>query len=470
MKNNSVINSGLIINFLLILVFSNPIELVACSTFKLEKNGNLIYGHNLNEGDIGVSGLVFINKRSVFKMGRTLTELTTSEKTNPSSHSWISRYGSVTFNIFGNDLPDGGMNEEGLYIWEMNEEADYPKNENLPKLNQMNWMQYILDNYSSVDQAINCASEIEIDGWGWHYFVGDAKGNTAVIAFIDGKVSIVKNKDMSVPGLFNSPYNRELELIKYYEGFGGSYKIDLDDPNIPRFVKTAQLIHNYNPEENIVDYGFYMLDKIKVDDIAEWSIVYDAKAQMIYFKTRINPSIKSIALNKIDFSNSTPTQILNMDIEKKSNVNSLFEPYTNEIMSEFIESLLIPILPESFFTVGGITLDEYISRFSNHSEAAKQDSNQFFKGKWETKIDGAKTQFSIGLTTIGNAVKGLVSNEKDVYEIDHLNMIGRDIKFTFKTHGGILVEIKANINDNLMSAKMLGIEQNMGDYTFYKKY
>jgi len=51
------------------------------------------------------------------------------------------------------------MNEVGLYIWEMNADFDdYPKNDSLPKLNQMNWMQYILDNYSTTEEAIQCAS------------------------------------------------------------------------------------------------------------------------------------------------------------------------------------------------------------------------------------------------------------------------------------------------------------------------
>ena len=152
--------------FVLIFNFLMPNQISACSTFKLQKGDSLIYGHNLNEGDIGVPGLIFINKRGIFKLGRTWSELTTKERLNPSSHCWISRYGSVTFNAFGRDLPDGGMNEVGLYIWEMSQDADYPKNGSLPKLNQMHWMQYILDNYSTVEEAIQCASEIEIDGWG----------------------------------------------------------------------------------------------------------------------------------------------------------------------------------------------------------------------------------------------------------------------------------------------------------------
>ena len=100
----------------LALILLMPHQVSACSTFKLQKGDGLIYGHNLNQGDIGVPGLVFINKRGIFKLGRTWSELITKERLNPSSHCWISRYGSVTFNAFGRDFPDGGMNEVGLYI------------------------------------------------------------------------------------------------------------------------------------------------------------------------------------------------------------------------------------------------------------------------------------------------------------------------------------------------------------------
>ena len=125
--------SGLI---LLLVLFSHQ-NVSACSTFKLQKGNELIYGHNLNQGDIGVPGMIFINKRGIFKTGRTWSELINKDRSNPSSFCWISRYGSVTFNAFGRDFPDGGMNEAGLYIWEMNEDPDYPKNDSLPKSNEL---------------------------------------------------------------------------------------------------------------------------------------------------------------------------------------------------------------------------------------------------------------------------------------------------------------------------------------------
>ena len=332
-------NLGTVISILIMVLFSLPVDSIACSTFKLQKDNTLIYGHNLNEGDIGVPGLIFINKRGIFKTGNTWSEIINKTPQNKSMHNWISRYGSVTFNNFGRDFPDGGMNEAGLYIWEMNEDADYPTNDSLPKLNQMNWMQYILDNYSTLEEAIQCASEIEIDGWGWHYFVGDNQGNTAAIAFVDGKVVIHEGANMPIPALFNTPYEREMELTKYFKSFGGEYEVDINSPQIPRFIKTDFLIKAYDSKENIIDYGFYMLDKIKVNDEPEWSIIYDARKKDIYFKTRLNPEIKTVSMKEIDFSNNESVLILNMDIKEGGNVLNQFHSYSNEEVRKFTEKL-----------------------------------------------------------------------------------------------------------------------------------
>ena len=472
-RNNVVVRNLVCLSCALILLI--PYQVSACSTFKLQKGDRLIYGHNLNEGDLGVPGLIFINKREIFKLGRTWSELTTKERLHSSSHGWISRYGSVTFNAFGKDLPDGGMNEVGLYIWEMNEDADYPKNDSLPRLNQMTWMQYILDNYSTVEEAIQCASEIEIDGWGWHFFVGDAKGNTAAIAFIDGNVVVNKSDSMPIPGLFNTPYRRELELLKYYKGFGGLYEPVLDDPRVPRFVKTAVLVRDYKPEQNIVDYGFEMLDAIKVNDIPEWSIIFDVRKRNIYFKTRINPEIKSFSMEEIDFSNNSPVLILNIDIKDGGNVIPKFHPYTNQEMKDFTEKLVFPIIPEKFFTKGGITLGEYLERTSTHSDEAASTDNQYFKGVWKNIPDKTKdeNQITLKLETKSDAVFGQMSLSEDAEKfcsLDHVHLMGSILSFTLETNGqsNKFLEVKAYINNDKMTITLSGIEDNYGNYLLLK--
>jgi penicillin V acylase-like amidase (Ntn superfamily) len=446
----------------------------ACSTFKLQKGDELVYGHNLNQGDIGVPGMIFVNKRGTFKMGRTWSELISKDGSGASSFRWISRYGSVTFNVFGKDLTDGGMNEAGLYIWEMSEDADYPKNDSLPKLDQTNWMQFVLDSYSTVEEAMRCASEVQIEGWGWHYFVGDASGDCAAIAFIDGEIVVNRGETMPVPALFNTPYDRELELLKYYEGFGGLYEPDLGDNRVPRFVKTAVMLRDHDEIQDAVDYGFEILDSLKVYDLPEWSVVFDVRRRDVYFKTRINPAIKHFSMNNIDFSNRTDVLVLNMNIDEGGDVLDQLHPYSNEEMRVFIKSFVFPILPEDFFTGGGLTFEEYLDRFSSHSDAAASEGNQFFQGTWKSNAENEEDggEIKLDLHTQKDAVSGRIYTSKGTdegYEIEHLQLIGDRLSFTFRTEDRRLVEARAVIEGNQMKMDLFSTEDHLGSFALIKQ-
>ncbi|MFC2107209.1 hypothetical protein ACFLRY_02615 [Bacteroidota bacterium] len=446
------------------------IHAFSCSTFKLQKGKGLVYGHNLNQGDIGVPGMIFINKRGVFKIGRTWSELTTKERNDPSGFSWISRYGSVTFNCFGKDLPDGGMNEAGLFIWEMSEDPEYPTGTGLPKLDQMSWMQYILDNYSTTDEALQATAGIEICGWGWHYFIGDAQGNVAALTWVDGEMLVYKNEDMPVAGLFNEPYAREMEVLKYFKGYGGDYEIDISDEKVPRIAKAAKLIDEYCPEEDIVEYGLQMLDKLQVSDEPEWSVLFDEKEMKVYFKTRLNPEIKSLSMNDIDFSNDGPSLILDIDEAKSGEEISQLHPYTNYEFSEFTKSKVFPIFPEQMLTAGGLTLDEYLIRMSSHSDEAEEVEKQFFAGSWKNEADTAKDETSIliFIKTNASTVHASLSfsgSLDNAYNVDHLQMIGENIRFTLKTKKGTLLEVKAVIKEDEMVLDLAGIEDFYGSYS-----
>ncbi len=453
------------------LLSSNSV--LACSTFKLQKGNELIYGHNLNEGDIGVPGMVFINKRGIFKNARTFSELSTKNRLNPSTYSWISRYGSVSFNNFGKDLPDGGMNEVGLYIWEMNEEANYPQNKKLPKLMHANWMQYVLDNCLTLDEAILSASQFQIDGWTWHYFISDATGNCVSLAFIDGKVKINRGENMPVPALFNTPYDREMELLRYYKGYGGLYDIEMNNPNVPRFVKTAAMLRDYDPSKNAVNYGFEMLKNISVYDEPEWSIIFDANRRNVYYKTRLTSEIKYFSINAIDFSNNNSVQILDMDSKEGGDVFNRFQPYSNEAMKSFLELKLIPLFPKEMFTSGGLTLGEFADRLTTHADKAELPESQFFAGVWKTKpaVTENDLEFEIKLHANKNAVSGEIVFTKGEpgYQIEHLNLRGNQLYFTYKNKRGFLLDVTASINNSQMFVHIQATESDAGKHVLYKQ-
>lgn len=109
-------------------------------------------------------------------------------------------------------------------------------------------------------------------------------------------------------------------------------KIELNNPKVPRFVKTAAMIKDYCPDKNIVDYGFKMLKSLTVNDVPEWSIVFDVRNKNVYFKTRINPEVKQFSMNDFDFTDNSTTYVLNMDIAKGGDVKSLFHLYNHKAL------------------------------------------------------------------------------------------------------------------------------------------
>jgi len=408
--------------------------------------------------------MVYINKRGVFKQGKSWSELSTAERKNPSDLTWISRYGSVTFNIVGKDLPDGGMNEAGLYIWEMGLggcDVVYPKNPDLPKLNQMQWMQYILDGCGTIEEAVQCARDIEIDGWGWHFFVGDRNGRCAVIDFVDGSVVVHKDGEMPVPGLFNSLYSREMEWARYFKGFGGLYEPKLEDKTVPRFIKTAIMLDRFDPAQDAVTYGFSILDHLFVSEVADWSVVFDVRRRKVHFRTSRNREIKHFGIDDIDFSNDSPVMILGIDIPRGGEVGQRFEPFSAEKMAAHIRS--VPV-PDSFFTAGGLTKKQVIHRLAGHTDAAMEVKNQYFSGVWRSKPpkEGEKSRLTLRLTCRGDAVRGDISHVSGFVNqtpLEHIHLLNGQLIFTFRSEKEkAFMLFKGVLNGDRMKAELSGIE------------
>jgi len=443
-----------------------PVALLGCSTFKLQKGNRLLYGHNLNQPRMDVPGQIFVNKRGIFKIGRSASEMLSKDKPVPSGLSWISRFGSVTFNTFGKDMPDGGLNEAGLFIWEMSVETEAPPDAGLPRLIQMNWMQYVLDNFVTTEEVVTAARRIAIEGWGWHFFVGDAEGRCAAIEYLKGRLVIHQGEDMPIPALFNQPYDLEMDLARYFRGFGGLYAPNLADKRIPRFVKTAVLIRDYDPSRPAVEYGFDMLDKIKVNETPDWSVLADVRGQIIYYKTARNSQVKKFSMESLDFSNATPALIQNMDLAEGGDTGPFFRPATETSIREFLASLP---LPADLYASYGLTKDEFIDRFATHARAAEDPSRQFFRGTWKTALDknpkSAGAGISLELTVNGDAVRGRIRNSQgEDYALDHLHLMDSSLSFTFLNRPGTLYLVRGGIDKDAMDLQLWGIDGLLGRY------
>ncbi len=225
-------------------------------------------------------------------------------KTQPIS--WVSRYGSITFNQYGREMPSGGMNEMGLVVELMwLNDTEYPAVDSRPTLTELQWIQYQLDTAGCVQEIIESDSVVRITPDSMsriHFLACDSTGDCAAIEFLNGRMVSHRRKEMPVTALTNHPYSTSVEFLKQHQGFGGEKAIP-DGPNsLDRFVRIAAFkdvdLAN-NPQYSVIGHAFNLLKDVAVS--AKWSIVYDIPARQIHFLSASNPSPRSVYMNAFDF-------------------------------------------------------------------------------------------------------------------------------------------------------------------------
>lgn len=324
--------SILIISLLIFLAHINP-YLDACTTFCLKYGKNLVFGRNY-DWSIG-HGFVMVNKRNLVKRAFNFFD--------PSAKpvEWISKYGSITFNQYGKEYPMGGMNEVGLVVEVMwLNSTQFPASDERPALGELPWVQYQLDNFSSVKEVIDSDKSIRIvtNSQPIHFLVSDKTGQTATIEFLNGKMVCHTGKTLPFKVLTNNTYDDSIKYLNDHIGFGGDKDISSSEESLDRFVRTANMLKNYKKakKKDIVDYAFSVLESSKQQKRTQWSIVYDMKNMMVYFKTKSAPEIKIFKFKDFDFSCPTPSKVINMNTEKIGDIGPHFVEYSTAINRELI--------------------------------------------------------------------------------------------------------------------------------------
>jgi len=371
-----------------ILVFLLAIDLSACTSFLLKTKGSLFFVHSLNQGNWkSVPGLIFFNQRNEWKKGYSWEALLTVGETEPSI-VWQSQYGSVTFNPFGKEFPDGGMNEKGLYIWEMSlSKTNFPDDPNKPKLFMMQWMQYVLDNFSTVDEVVENAGRMSIDGWEWHFFIADESGKTAIIDFVDGRPAVYSGETMPVPICCNSNYSEAMEWLNVHQGFGGDVEIKQNFSEIPRFIYGAKLMQEYT-DQDPVDYSFMMLDAMSEN--VRWSVVFDVKKSRVHFKTNLNQNIRSFTFGPGDFSRKNGPLMADIETAGPGDIKKEFTPYNEENDRALIKSVLQffcqdPDERKRLLDDQNVDLDGLTVQLQKKVHVRKDEMDLRLAGDWEGK-------------------------------------------------------------------------------------
>lgn len=298
----------------------------ACTTFFINKNGQLIFGRNYDWAT-GI-GMINTNQRSLLK-----TSLPT-DGTVP--FTWTSKYGSLTFNQYGKEFPNGGMNEKGLVIELMwLSESEYPKKDKRPSLSVLQWIQYQLDNSSSIEEVIASDKEVRVttNGAPQHYLIADAQGHSATIEFLDGKMNVHTGSNLPYSVLTNSTYDASIANINNPS----------QDNSLKRFANACTMLTKIDVtnNESLIPYAFNILNSVAIPHYTKWSIVYDIKNRQVHLKMADAPAEKIIDLNAFDLSCTAKPLAMDMNIQKSGSANKLFTVYSNKKNEQMLKTAFI---------------------------------------------------------------------------------------------------------------------------------
>ena len=223
---------------------------------------------------------------------------------------WKSKYGSVVTAAYDICSTDG-MNEKGLVanlLWLA--ESSYPQwNGEKPALSIAAWVQYMLDNFATVNEAVSeiekntfdVVSDMMPDGTRMatlHLSISDATGDNAIFEYIDGKLNIHHNRSYQV--MTNSPvFDQQLALDDYWKTIGGTTFLPGTNRAADRFVRASFYINAIPKTEDTrtalasvfsvirntsVPFGISTPDQPNISS-TRWRTVSDQKDKVYYYES-----------------------------------------------------------------------------------------------------------------------------------------------------------------------------------------
>lgn len=306
----------------------------ACTTFLAQHEGQPVFGRNY-DWDSG-AGLVVVNPRGQDKRAMTL-----SPEDTPLG--WVAKYASITFNQYGVELPTGGMNEAGLVVEQMwLDSTVYPAADLRPTVNELQWIQYALDGFSSVDQLANTVPAIRLSPVyaKVHYLVCDASSDCAVFEHLAGKLVVTRGSDLPVKALANNSYSQSVAYLPQFVGFGGTTPIPASENSLDRFTRAASLAQT-TAGTSIPTTAFSILTSVaQSEGWTKWSIVYAPKQGTVYFRTNATPKVKSVRFQAFALDCPNPRKTLDIDADLTGDVSVQFADYSAPVNRALVAGTL----------------------------------------------------------------------------------------------------------------------------------
>lgn len=308
----------------LLLVAYNP-DIFACTRVVYAGNGGMVVTGRTMDWKENMHSNIWLFPRGMERNGEV----------GENSLKWKSKYGSVVTSAYEFASTDG-LNEKGLVanlLWLA--ESKYEERDNRkPGITIAAWVQYFLDNYATVDEAVadvekgkfQMVSDMMPDGTRMatlHLSISDASGDNAIFEFVDGKLNIYHSRDYIV--LTNSPvYPKQLAANEYWLSVGGLAFLPGTNRSSDRFARAYFYITALPKTDNqqiavasvfsvirnvSVPYGISIPDSPEIST-TQWRTASDSKNLVYFFESAITPNTFWVNLKDVDFSVGQPIKKL----------------------------------------------------------------------------------------------------------------------------------------------------------------
>ena len=215
--------------------------------------------------------------------------------------NWTSKYGSVIATGYDIGTCDG-MNEKGLVasLLFLPESVYSLPGDTRPAMGISIWTQYVLDNFATVREAVDEMKKetFRIDAPRMpnggpestlHMAITDETGNTAVIEYLDGKLSIHEGGLQMLPGT-NRSSDRFVRASFYIHAIPQTADAKIAVPSVLSVMRNVS-----------VPFGINTPEKPHISS-TRWRSVSDQKNKVYYFESTLTPNLFWLDLKKIDFS------------------------------------------------------------------------------------------------------------------------------------------------------------------------
>ncbi|WP_395167094.1 linear amide C-N hydrolase [Francisella salimarina] len=275
--------------------------------------------------------------------------------------SWTDKYGYATIEeTLPIDFSAEGVNEKGLaaHLLYLGDTVQPKRDLSKPGVNGFNWINYVLGNYSTVEEVLENLDEYQIYvptvkmngedvNLPIHYMIEDRTGDSAVLEYINGKLTVHRN----VKAITNEPsYAKQLKTLKEAKKLG-LYNVD----KLPggansgyRFVRANFISENLpdaDSADQAVNYMFAASDSLSVpfvkgyknEDLSnpsledkwptQWKSVTSMSHNTLYIYDTLVGNRVSVNLNEANLSEGQPVKSISvMDKSLTGDVTSKLTP------------------------------------------------------------------------------------------------------------------------------------------------